>query len=243
MSSPCQNCHAGCCRSFAVPVTGADVLEIQRQKGLTFWEFVCRWEDQQGLIAGKYAPHFHFADEPATPFVICLRQAPSELFRGTQKCVFLEEELPTAEAPLGRGKCGNYQSRPGACRAFPVKLDHERQLPIVYDVPVRGRNDPHPAYKLCPRQWTPDDIDPLTVTRDLATADFEMRFFHNVARVWNQHRIEWAAFPEFLELVYASRVVAERDEIAAKQQEESEAEAERQILKFPGASGAYRKVA
>ena len=30
--SQCLDCHAGCCRSFAVPITGADVLRIERSE-------------------------------------------------------------------------------------------------------------------------------------------------------------------------------------------------------------------
>ena len=64
--SPCEDCHAGCCRSFAVPVSGADIMRIENGLGLSFWDFVCRWEDPDGRIALNYAPHFFFEDEPET---------------------------------------------------------------------------------------------------------------------------------------------------------------------------------
>ncbi len=85
-------CHAGCCRSFAVPVTGADILRIQREQQLSFWDFVCRWEDPESKIARNYAPHFHFADEPDTPFVVCLTHTASQSFPETSKCGFLVED-------------------------------------------------------------------------------------------------------------------------------------------------------
>src|SRR5688572_7889481 len=100
--SQCQTCHAGCCRSFAVPITGADVLRIERQVGLNFWEFACRWADPEGKIARRYAPHFHFEDEPRTPFVLCLRHEASAFHKSTTKCRFLVESQPSREAPLGQ---------------------------------------------------------------------------------------------------------------------------------------------
>ena len=64
--SPCEDCHAGCCRSFAVLVSDADIMRIELGQGLSFGDFVCRWEDPGGRIALNYAPHFFFEDEPET---------------------------------------------------------------------------------------------------------------------------------------------------------------------------------
>ena len=95
----CESCHAGCCRAFAVPVTGDDILRIERDIGLEFWDFVCRWADKDGQIARNHAPHFHFSDEPQTPFVICLAQEQSLFLGETAKCRFLVECPPDDEAP------------------------------------------------------------------------------------------------------------------------------------------------
>ncbi len=206
----CSGCHSGCCRSFAVPTTGADILRIERDLGLDFWQFACRWEDQDGSIALKYAPHFHFADEPETPWVICLMQTPSQIFPGTSKCQFLQETPPDATSPLGTGVCGIYGSRPSACRAFPTRFNETSDLVIIHEVPGRGKPlNSNPAYTLCPRPWTKEDVDPIQAAEDLAVARYEMQFFKTLAVQWNQRPQDWELFPHFLRMVYGARVVAE----------------------------------
>jgi len=202
----CQGCHAGCCRSFAIPMTGADIIRLERDTGRTFWDFGCRWADPEGTIAANYAPHFFFHDEPQTPFVICLKHEDSSLFRGSTRCKFLKESPPDAEHPLGRGECSIYHSRPAACRVFPTKFDVQNELPILHSVPEYGRDQKLPQFKLCPRQWTPADVDPIDATNDLVVARYEARFFSQLARLWNQKVGKWEVFPEFLRDVYARRV-------------------------------------
>jgi Fe-S-cluster containining protein len=209
--SPCETCHAGCCRSFAVPVSGADILQIQRDLGLSFWKFACRWADPQGNIARNYAPHFHFEDEPETPFVVCLLHEESQFLPGTSKCRFLMESPPDAGHPLGVARCGIYHSRPSACRAFPTKLNRSGELAVIYDVPERGRQEEGDAYQLCPRQWEPDDLDPVRTIQELVVAKYEMNFFHQIAAVWNREPRPWQLFPEFLNMLYAERIQLEDD--------------------------------
>ncbi|MCA9069716.1 MAG: YkgJ family cysteine cluster protein [Planctomycetaceae bacterium] len=222
--SPCEGCHAGCCRSFAVPVTGADILRIQRDHQLSFWDFVCRWEDPEGRIARNYAPHFRFSDEPETPFVVCLTHAASKNFPQTSKCQFLVEEPPTEAHPMGTAHCGIYHSRPSACRAFPTKFNETNELAVIYDVPPSGRDaNQHPAYGLCSREWEPADLDPLELLPALAVAQFEMRFFHQLAQLWNRQPRSWAMFPDFLTLVYSNRIVREPAQV----------EEEPHIIAFP----------
>lgn len=203
--SPCQNCHAGCCRAFAVPITGADIFRIASQSGLGFWDFVCRWADPEGSIALKLAPHFRFADEPETPFTICLITEPSRLFPETTKCRFLAEAPADDLAPLGRGHCSIHGSRPGTCRAFPTKLSPEGDFAILNNVSSSGR-DGSPLYSLCPRPWAPADLDPIGHVQDLVVANYEMRYFHRLAAIWNEDPGDWRLFPDFLEIVYSSRI-------------------------------------
>lgn len=205
----CEGCHAGCCRSFAVPLTGADIIRIERDQQLTFWDFVVRWADEHGAIARNYAPHFRFRDEPHTDFVIALMQTESASMPGSSKCQFLAETPPTPETPLGTASCGIYGARPSACRAFPTKLNSTSEVALVHDVPERGRPGDHPAYSLCPRPWEPSDVDPINALGDLVVARFEMTFFHKVAAVWNRELRDWAIFPSFLREVYANRVLRE----------------------------------
>ena len=215
--SLCESCHAGCCRSFAVPVTGADIIRIEQSLQLDFWDFVCRWTDPEGAIAGKYAPHLQFADDPGTDYVICLMHEQSDILKKTTKCRFLMECEPDEEHPLGVARCGIYESRPSACRAFPTKLSAAGDLAVIYDVPERGRQDPDPAYQLCPRPWEPSDVDPMSTYQTLAVAQAEMEFFKRVADIWNRSPRQWTVFPEFLRLVYSNRVSCERDMPADEQ--------------------------
>jgi len=202
----CQGCHAGCCRSFAIPITGADMLTIEQSTGLNFWEFGCRWADPEGSIAANYAPHLFFQDEPQTPFVICLKHEQSDLFPNTTRCKFLKESPADPDHPLGQGACGIYEARPAACRVFPTKFDVETELPVVHPVPEYGRDEQLPQYKLCSRQWKASDIDPVRAAHDLVVARYEIRFFRQIAELWNRQVGPWSVFPEFLRNVYSQRV-------------------------------------
>lgn len=218
MPTPCDTCHAGCCRAFAVPVSGADILRLVRETGRSPWDFVCRWADPEGRIAGQFAPTFHFDDEPATPFVVCLRMDESKMFPGTRKCVFLSEEvtsepassslLPVLENHPPRAWCSVHKDRPGTCRAFPLTLSPDLDFAVLNQVPANGRGDGQAAYDLCPRAWTTDEIDPLDQMADLVVARYEMQYFQSLARSWNRKPGPWSLFPEFLKLVYATRVQA-----------------------------------
>lgn len=204
--SPCESCHAGCCRSFAVPVTGADLLRIERDLGYRLEETLCRWKDPNGVIARDRAPQFRFSDDPQTPYVIGLQHEQSSFFSGTTRCQFLIEGTPDARHPLGIARCGIYGSRPAACRTFPARLNPTGELAILDDVPRRGRDGDHPAYELCPRPWEPADVDPLEAVQDLIVTRFEAAFFTQLAELWNRNPRVWEVFPEFLRRAYAGRV-------------------------------------
>ena len=210
-ATPCDSCHAGCCRAFVVPITGADALRLQRT-GHDFWAFAVRWSDPDGAIAGRVAPHLYFADTGDEPFVLGLMHNESAVHPGTSRCRFLLESPPTPDAPLGRGVCSLYGSRPSACRVFPTKFDAARELVQLEPVPPSGRpSDPQPAYSLCPRPWQTHEIDVVEQPGVLAAAESEMDFFTKVATLWNRTRGPWEAFPTFLQLVYAGRVVVSNE--------------------------------
>ena len=203
--TPCEECHGGCCRSFAVPVTGADVFRLTAATGLGFWEVACRWPDGDGRIGRKLAPALHFSDEPG-PTVLCLAHHDSETLPGSTRCRFLNETAPDGERPLGLGRCGEYENRPAACRSFPTRFAADGRLTTVHDVPDRGRAGAHPAYDLCPRPWTAGDVDPLEAPAQLAAARWEMDFFRQIAAAWNRAPRPAAALPAYLEAVYRGRV-------------------------------------
>ena len=202
----CESCHAGCCRSFAIPLTGADIIRIERELKLPFWDFACRWADPNGAIARNYAPHLRFSDEPGTPFIIALMHEVSSIFVKTTKCRFLIECPPDEGRPLGQARCGIYKSRPMTCRAFPTKFDAAGELALIEDIPSHARDVTIPVYQLCPRPWEPSDVDPIEGLQDLAVARYEMNFFKSLASVWNRNPQPWSVFPEFLHRVYDRRV-------------------------------------
>ena len=205
---PCESCHAGCCRSFAVPLTGSDILQIEEALKLTFWDIACRWADPENTVARRYAPQFYFPDEPQIPFVICLIQRESTYFPGTRSCRFLVEGQPDAEKPQGEARCGIYKARPSACRVFPARFHQSSDLAIIDNPNETQPTSGDSIYNLCPRPWQQGDLHPLRTMRNLAVAKFEMTFFHKVAAVWNRNPQEWSLFPEILRDIYSRRVLS-----------------------------------
>jgi len=207
--SQCATCHGGCCRAFAVPVSGADILRITSGVGLSFWDVACRWEDPHAEITRGSAPRFHFADSPQIPYAICLLHEASRSFPGTTKCRFLRERETSDEHPLPTAECSIYGHRPGTCRSFPAALNGQGGLRII-DVPEYGRRDRREAYRLCPQEWHPADFDEQDMLGDLNATVAEMQFFALVAEIWNRHPQAWEIFPDFLQLVYEERDELER---------------------------------
>ncbi len=206
-SSPCAGCHAGCCRAYAVPLTGRDIFRIVTELKIPFWRFVCRWADPSGAIARDIAPHFRFDDDPRTPYVICLLQTESQLFPGTRKCCFLTESGPSGEAARGAGRCSIYGHRPVACRIFPSRLDELGEL-AVHEVPEPSGEMQHAAYELCRRPWRVSDLDRDFALQNLRDCAAEMELFHTIANRWNDSPGPWPLFPDFLELIYTALAAA-----------------------------------
>lgn len=226
--SLCATCHAGCCRTYVVPLTGADILRIMSKQQLSFWEFVVRWADPQGKIALKFAPHFHFRDDLQTPYVIALMQEESGQFPGTSRCKFLIEGEQSSQHPLGVSQCGIYGDRPSACRVFPTKLDREGELAVLCELPQQGPAGNHPIFRLCSRPWEPRDLDPIQQVQELVVAKYEMNFFFRLASAWNEQPGDWRAFPEFLQGVYGNRILP----VGAEGQVESQPVPE-PVVRFP----------
>ncbi|MBI1345405.1 YkgJ family cysteine cluster protein [bacterium] len=208
--SPCQGCHSGCCRAFAVPVTGADLIQMEHQLRQPMESFIHRWEDPNGMIACETAPHFYFEDQPGLPYTICLKPEVSATFRNVTRCHFLVEQPPTPDRPLGTAQCGIYGQRPLVCRIFPTKLSETGMLAELHGIPEHGRpSDPHPAYGLCSTPWNVADVEPVAAVQDLVLIHFEMKFFRQVAASWNRRPQSWSVWPDFLRLVYQNRVIPE----------------------------------
>ena len=199
--SPCAGCLSGCCRAFVVPLTGHDIVRIMADRKLSFWDFGCRYADPSGDISRGQAPHFHFDDEPETPFVVGLLQDQSTLFAGARKCRFLQETANDAAHPGGATSCTIYENRPMACRVFPTRLN-ERNAVAAMAVPEYGRAGRDPAYRLCSRPWTLDDLDVAEARRNLQRVTEEMQQMHLLADRWNRSPRSWSVFPELIQMVF-----------------------------------------
>lgn len=199
--SPCEGCHAGCCRAFSVPITLGDIFRIATERRLDFWDFVARWADESGAISRGYAPQFFFEDDPETPFVIGLLHADSVAFPGTTCCSFLKESVDDS----GRvtGQCSIYESRPDACRLFPAVTDRTGDTRL-HDVPEFGRPDQNEAFRLCPTEWSIEHIDLDAHCDATDRCQSEMELMRLLAERWNQSPGAWQVFPDFLAAVHQS---------------------------------------
>jgi Fe-S-cluster containining protein len=201
---PCTGCHAGCCRAFAVPLTGADIVRIMRDQKRAFREFVCRWADAEGAISRNIAPQFLFDDDPETPFVIGLLQNESGTYPGTRKCHFLTERSPDAEQQSA-SICSIYESRPAACRVFPFRFDAAGEIAVQ---PGLNEADDHRLpTKLCPTEWIISDRQQFQARIDLDDCLQQMELFRLIAHRWNAVPGPWLLFPDFLIDLY-SRLLA-----------------------------------
>lgn len=206
-STPCTNCHAGCCRAYPVSLTGRDIFRIVTELKLPFRRFVCRWSDPACAISRGVAPHFFFDDDHQTPYVIGLVQTESRVFPGTRKCGFLDETDPNGKFPRGTGRCSIYEHRPVACRVFPSRIDDTGALGFqAAPEPVSERE--HEAYRLCPRSWSVSDLDTVAALQSLRESAGEMELFHAIAHRWNDEPGPWPFFPDFLELIYTALAAA-----------------------------------
>lgn len=203
--TPCGGCHAGCCRAFAVPLTGSDVVRIIQEQRHSFAEFVCRWADLDGSISRQIAPQFRFEDDPETPFVIGLLQNESSAFPGTRKCRFLIETAEHTGTGTSRSTCSIYESRPAACRVFPFRFEPSGSVGIQPDV-TKNDGKSIPA-SLCPSAWNVSAEQRWQAEIDLGDCLQQMALFRLIAERWNAEPGPWPLFPAFIVDIY-SRLLA-----------------------------------
>lgn len=196
-TSPCDGCHAGCCRAHAVPLTLSDIVRIAADRQLDFWNFVVRWADETGSIARGQVPHFHFDDEPQTPFVIGLMHTASDVYPGTTRCRFLQESVRDDGSVTG--SCGIYESRPLACRIFPAVQLPTGEIGVV-DIP-ESPTAVHEAFRLCPESWSVGDLSTDDARAQIEECRGEMELMSVLAERWNSNPGPWTLFPQFLTAV------------------------------------------
>lgn len=200
-ATPCAGCSASCCREYAVPLTANDVARIVADQSLDFWDFVCRWEDRDGLISRGIVPHFRFEDDPETRFVIGLRPVESRQLPGTRMCRFLDE-ASDSQGCGNSARCSVYESRPVVCRVFPFRWDSNGRVAVQPGV-ERGAEEVAGRPALCPSRWNLTDEQCEQAAADLEQCREEMAVLRLLAERWNRHPGPWELFPEFLRIVSA----------------------------------------
>jgi Fe-S-cluster containining protein len=156
---PCAACIGECCRHYFVNLNGHDVWRIAAATGLSPPEFVVLGQETTATPAG-----FHL-DATKTTFNLVLDKRQDR--DGRQACVFLDV------GPSGAGRCGVYEARPAACRAFPARL--------VDDV-VMFRED-----AVCPQDsWASPEPHPEAWRKVLLRSRMEWEVFSTIVARWNE---------------------------------------------------------
>lgn len=214
--SVCVKCHAGCCRSLMLMITGYDALRIARDLALppeSFTQFVPLGESQAEAMRGSWAL-IRFADSsgPLKDHVLTLKKVPSTLMPTTTRCTFLQE-WPRAQPdessqhPGGRvaARCGIYGSRPIMCRTYPALFD-PAEGPLVANRASMQAASGDDA--LCPQPWTAEMYapDPTGTVHDLVIERYEFEFFGAAVAAWNAEPRPRAEFFEFMMAVYTNRL-------------------------------------
>ena len=105
--SPCATCGA-CCRSHLVPVSGQDVWRLSTSQRLGPEEFCVLCPEAEPR------PEAFLLQANGQRFSLALDK--KGRFALTKPCIFL------MELPNGLTRCGVYDHRPAACRAYPMSL-------------------------------------------------------------------------------------------------------------------------
>lgn len=208
----CKTCHAGCCRNFAIGLTGYDLLKISKFLDLdypSFAQIIPVKEKEEIERQSNFSALFLFSDkELRTYYRFCLLMDESRLAEGTLKCMFLEEEGLKDKIIA---KCSIYECRPLVCATFPSKFDPTEKQGIVFNVEPDNLLSSHDVYNLCPRKITRDDIENShdEIMKNLILRKYEVDFFKNLADYWNRNPGTTVEFFRFLEKVYDNRVVVQ----------------------------------
>lgn len=157
--NPCRNCSR-CCRAYLVPITGRDIWRIWRSQRLAPSKFALSVEmeeerpDAFRLVANG-------------DFQILILDKAGEL-RPDSPCIFL------MQLPGGFDRCGIYQDRPSACRAYPM-------------VPAPERVAVNPKALCPPNSWSEDDTGKENWRTIVREADLEYDVYSLVVAHWNDH--------------------------------------------------------
>jgi len=214
----CESCHSGCCRKYAVALTGYDILNISKTlkiDPLSFAEISPVENDENIEYQSKYTALFKFTDENKDIFYrFNLKMNESELVPGTLKCQFLLEQYsdPSNLCIEGIvGRCEIYSCRPFVCAAYPAIFDATEKQGVIKNVGAKSKSSEHPIYNLCSRKITSEDFaDSLDqIMKALIMRKYELEYFKNLADYWNQKPGSLNDFLSFMATVYQNRVILE----------------------------------
>ncbi|HNW34662.1 MAG TPA: YkgJ family cysteine cluster protein [Candidatus Ozemobacteraceae bacterium] len=102
-SMPCGRCDARCCRTFLVPLNGADIIRLSRHLAVPIGEW-CVLEPISDATT-EYT-YFSIRLTGEERYIPCLN-------RENGSCIFLQRSSL-------RAGCGIYEARPGMCRSYPI---------------------------------------------------------------------------------------------------------------------------
>jgi Fe-S-cluster containining protein len=156
--NPCSTCSL-CCRSYLVPLCGHDVWSISRNLGLEPAQFTIAWQEEEPSVDGFRLER----DGPLFSLVLDKRSWTQQ----QSACIFL------MRLPGGHDRCGIYESRPAACRAYPMLLVEGR---------AQLRDDP-----LCaPNAWPAGEVGRPSWRDTLEAAHNHFDVYSVVRSVWDQ---------------------------------------------------------
>ena len=213
----CGECTCGCCRKFAIPITGYDILKISKNLKININSFIEidpvpeeRIEDESSIVG-----LFKFAESASDGFYkFCMKKVESSLVPGVFKCIFLQEwynnpDNPSVENIVAR--CGIYGNRPTICAAFPATVDKSGYFAVI--VSKKITEEDNILYKLCPREIVREDFpqNSESILRTVLMNKYEQDFFKTIAVIWNENPKPLNLFIPFLENWYAERVLIDND--------------------------------
>jgi len=103
MSIPCERCDARCCRSYIVPINGADLGRLSGHLGASPEEWCVLEPLSKDIEEYNY---FSVRLTGLDRYVVCLK-------RENGACLFHRRSSPHAA-------CGIHPARPGMCRSYPI---------------------------------------------------------------------------------------------------------------------------
>lgn len=215
----CSSCLAGCCRRFDVPLTGFDIIKIQKALNLEYYEIaqLIPVKEDSYEKNSKATGVFKFNNFDAGEyFTFYLRNIKSKYIPDSYKCMFLQEwngeDFLLHDRPGIKARCGIYNIRPLICSVYPARL-HENELIGVVKNPTKHLEKPdNPAYNLCPEEYDEKEFftDSDEIIKNLVLYKYEVNYFQFLAEVWNQNTCDFGLFYNFLEESYKNRILIDQ---------------------------------